>query len=335
MKIKKLNNLKLRTRTKVYIPITAVLVVAILLSSAIPVADIKLGTDGSGVNWFGAIDVITNSNGKYWTATGANIQLAIEDLTTGNGTVNIPAGTFNGPFYINKSGITLQGQGGGTYHGTSGTTIFTRTGNNVILNISGASGSHIRKPKVFDINFKSDRNTYVEDAITVSYATFPSFERCGFFSINGSAIRFIVEVYGNIVKECCFNACSSATRATLHYSDDITFSTVTYCIFENDYVTSILSDTTSKRMQITNNYMEATSGRPTTGFIYGKITGGDISSNQIAATSSAGYGIYLSGDKNFVSFNFIQKCSTGIKSISDYQRIIGNYGAWKHNTYFW
>lgn len=37
-------------------------------------------------------DYIWNSNGKYWTATGANIQLAINDLTTG-GTVYLPAGT--------------------------------------------------------------------------------------------------------------------------------------------------------------------------------------------------------------------------------------------------
>ena len=94
MKIKKLGNLKFRTKTKVYIPITVVLITVILLSSAIPVADIKLGTDGSGVNWFGPIDAITNSNNHYWAATGANFKLAYYDLNATGGTVYLPPGHF-------------------------------------------------------------------------------------------------------------------------------------------------------------------------------------------------------------------------------------------------
>lgn len=51
-------------------------------------ATIKLGTDGSGQYWgIGGYNVITNSNGKEWTVTGDNLQVAIWDLNTTGGTV--------------------------------------------------------------------------------------------------------------------------------------------------------------------------------------------------------------------------------------------------------
>jgi hypothetical protein len=55
---------------------------------------------------------ITNSNGKYWPATGANLQLALNDLTTG-GTVWIPAGTIYLPdaLYITYNNTSLKGAG--------------------------------------------------------------------------------------------------------------------------------------------------------------------------------------------------------------------------------
>ena len=55
--------------------------------------------------------MITNSNGKYWAATGANIQLAIDDLTS-SGEVNLPSGTITNTVDITlDENITLIGTG--------------------------------------------------------------------------------------------------------------------------------------------------------------------------------------------------------------------------------
>ena len=112
-KLKKLSNLKLRTRSKVLIPIIVVLIAFILLCSAIPIADItyKYGNDGSN-NWFGPVGVITNSNDKCWEATGSNIQTAIDDLS-GGGKVTLPAGYFDISSNLSLSNCVLEGQGAG------------------------------------------------------------------------------------------------------------------------------------------------------------------------------------------------------------------------------
>ena len=55
---------------------------------------------------------IRNSKGNYWTATGANLQLAVNDLTTG-GTVWLPAGTIYLPdsFYVTYNHTAIIGAG--------------------------------------------------------------------------------------------------------------------------------------------------------------------------------------------------------------------------------
>ena len=70
----------------------ALFVAIIMVFSSIGYATIKLGEDGSGQKWFGDDSgLITNSNGKAWSATGANLQLAIWDLNSTGGTVDVGA----------------------------------------------------------------------------------------------------------------------------------------------------------------------------------------------------------------------------------------------------
>jgi parallel beta-helix repeat protein len=83
-KLEKLSNLKLRTRTKVLIP---VLIAFILLSSAILVAvpSYKFGTDPSGNSWGGSINATTNSNNRCWESTASGLQSAIDNLNSTDG----------------------------------------------------------------------------------------------------------------------------------------------------------------------------------------------------------------------------------------------------------
>ncbi len=55
---------------------------------------------------------ITNSKGNSWSATGSNIQLAINDLGSSGGTVNLPAATFSVPaIKVPYSNIRIHGAG--------------------------------------------------------------------------------------------------------------------------------------------------------------------------------------------------------------------------------
>lgn len=112
MKIKKLNNLKLRTRTKVLIPL---LIAFIFLSSAIltAVPSFKLGTDASGDSWTGANNVIRNSNNRCWEPTNENLKYAVYNLnSTNGGKVTIPIGTIaiSSPILL-PDNVWLDGQG--------------------------------------------------------------------------------------------------------------------------------------------------------------------------------------------------------------------------------
>jgi hypothetical protein len=94
--------------TKVNVGI-ALMVVTILLSAGILQAtrtftdsnDTHTGTvvyngnfDFTSGSYFNLSKKITNSKGGVWNATGANIQIAINDLANLTGTVYVPAGTF-------------------------------------------------------------------------------------------------------------------------------------------------------------------------------------------------------------------------------------------------
>jgi len=94
-----------------------VLLVAILLiaTSLVSSGTIKFGEDDLGQKWFGNIEgLITNSNGKAWSATGANLQTAIYDLNNQSGIVTVGSDlTLTSPIiggkglYLDLNGHTL------------------------------------------------------------------------------------------------------------------------------------------------------------------------------------------------------------------------------------
>ena len=318
MKIKKLN-LKLRTRTKVLIPL---LIAFILLRSAIPIADIKLGTDGSGDSWFGAIGVITNSNGKYWNATWSNIQLAVDDQD-GNGTVWVPSGTFipTSTLYINTTHVTLQGQGG-KHWGQTGATIFQQgaTLSNGMINVTGVGVS------IEDIKFYNpNRVTYQGDAITFTDSTSSVVRECGFKSINGSCVYFIDACYSPRVLECDFQGCGSLTHGTIRIGTDITTVKIDECTFHIDYNMTIECESSASAF-ITNNYFESDCTKPYQGHIYGHFTHAKIIGNNIATYTGNinGYGIYLEGTENTVQGNYIYGTYEGITASNYDGQIISN-----------
>jgi len=84
-------NKPLSVRTKIKASVVLVLLIVVSVSGVW--ANTRLGTDSSGQSWADVEnDKITNSNGKAWTATGANLQLAIYDLNGTGGSVYIPVG---------------------------------------------------------------------------------------------------------------------------------------------------------------------------------------------------------------------------------------------------
>lgn len=274
---------------------------------------------------FVATDGLTGRTFKRNTDASTVIQAA-RDKIASMGIFFFKPGSY--PIHTKVSDIdgkvTYQGSGGGTYHSSSGATIFTRDANITMLEIAGVSGAHIRKPQIRDIAFSSTRGTYTTDALKFSYATYPSIHRCSFTSIEGAALLFYKEVYGSLISECNFNACGKAGTGTIHYRDDCTFGCVDHSIFENDYVCGILSDINSVGVRITDNYMEATSSRPSLGHIYGKFIGGHIAGNQLSQADRTSYGIYLDGTKNKILGNTIIRAETGIKAVQDGQNIVGN-----------
>ena len=76
----------MRFRTKIE-TIFAVFIMISLLALSVPAPTRTISDTGDDVTTF-----IRNSNGNYWTATAANLQTAIDDLSNG-GTIWLPGNT--------------------------------------------------------------------------------------------------------------------------------------------------------------------------------------------------------------------------------------------------
>jgi hypothetical protein len=81
-----IKTIKLRTKIEI---ITAVFFIILLITASVASLSRTITDSSDSVETY-----IRNSNGKYWVATGANLQTAINDLTSG-GTVYVPAGTID------------------------------------------------------------------------------------------------------------------------------------------------------------------------------------------------------------------------------------------------
>ena len=104
-------NKGLSVRTKIQASITFV-VIGLLIFSSGYAWTIKEGEDSTGQLYHGTTGLITTSNGKAWTATGTNLQLAIHDLNGTGGTVNIPSTRITLTNVLDQPGnVILSGEG--------------------------------------------------------------------------------------------------------------------------------------------------------------------------------------------------------------------------------
>ena len=79
-----MQKIKLRTKIEIISALTLIVIIVAVSATALT----RTITDNSDdIDTF-----IRNSNGKYWEATGSNIQSAINDLGVNGGTIWLPSG---------------------------------------------------------------------------------------------------------------------------------------------------------------------------------------------------------------------------------------------------
>jgi hypothetical protein len=95
----------LKLRTKIEAVAAVIILLMISIGSIFATRTITDTSDTIGT-------MITNSNGKSWTATGANLKEAIKDLANVTGTVWVPAGTILGCNDVRLwSNVSIKGAG--------------------------------------------------------------------------------------------------------------------------------------------------------------------------------------------------------------------------------
>jgi hypothetical protein len=111
----------LRLRTKIE-AIVAIFFIVLLVTASVASVSRTITDSSDSVETY-----IRNSNGKYWPPTGANLQIAVDDLTSG-GTVYVPARTIDlsSDLTINNN-VWLKGSGIGNtvLRQADGTTFFS------------------------------------------------------------------------------------------------------------------------------------------------------------------------------------------------------------------
>lgn len=122
----------LKNKASVYLVIFLLIAATFIANASMP---IKFGTNSESQSFFGinqtSTQYITNSNGRAWTATGANLQAAIDSLGSGGGKILCPVMDFStSGLYINESNIVIEGCGNESkirLSGSTNTNVFTCT----------------------------------------------------------------------------------------------------------------------------------------------------------------------------------------------------------------
>lgn len=223
------------------------------------------------------ITYIRNSNGKYWAATSANIQTAINDLTVG-GIVWLPDGTFDITDNIEDNGvdnITLVGTGIGTLiaggDGVTQNIIHLTSVNNWTLKDFAIDGNNLANAKGGDN--KLQNNIYIED--------------CNRIRILG--VDSVFAVYHGIILD------------NSHY-----------CIMDDVFAEGAgfnqLDIYAGSSYNIISNSVSINCTTDDTGVACIKIHGGNnntITGNTVYANNTQGIGLLSEADDNIVSSNTI------------------------------
>jgi hypothetical protein len=294
-------------RAKVKI-VGAIFFVAILLSVAVLGGTRIISDSSDNIKTF-----ITNSNGGVWDVTWDNVQAAVDDQD-GNGTVWIPEGEYTptSTLYINDTHVTLQGQGG-AHWGITGATIINPSVElpNGIINVTGGTGFQI-----FDIKFKEGRYvrpSHTTHAIKVRSSHSITIDRCGFQSINGSAIYLDYTVYSASILNCDFQGCGGYygvnTFGTIvlrgHSGAYVTDVVIDNCVFEAGYSYCIDEEIGERvsPVSITNCYFEPTDTQPLPVAVYGVFRYGEITGNYFQGIDQHAIGIHITTGISYCLIN--------------------------------
>lgn len=258
---------------------------------------------------------IMNSNGNNWTATEANLQVAIDDLTSGNGTVWLPPCdlTITSTIYINNTGVKIIGQGAGFWEYDHGATKLKLGFSGEMFNVTNAlhGDGHGSGVTFEGIKFYADdHTTFQGDCIVVSDLHNLQVINCGFSNINGTCVKFVDKCYSSSIVECDFINCGPTDAGTIYYGTDITAAIVKECVIENDYYIAI-QDAGGTYCAISDNSFEGQGDSPRIATIYGSFLESCITNNNFGYNGDA-TAINITGDKVVITNNVIQQYGTGI-----------------------
>lgn len=257
-----------------------VIIVLMLLISIGSAITVKFGEDASGDLWAGLQnELITNSNGKAWTATGANLQIAIYDLNSTGGVVYLPNATITitTPINISHSNISLIGSG-------RNSVLYTADDIN-ILELWGTA------------NFPNDlRGTYIEKIQFLGSAGHTS-----------KAAITMGRAHHNKISECWFDTLYDGMN--IGNTDDTDNNWFGFCHFQSITHYAIYMSARTQECSIIGMTMEPGTNCDAGIFMQGEnnvISGCCI--EEVGLTSGNGYGIYVGGQENTVVGNTIRQC---------------------------
>jgi len=286
-----------------------------LLALSVPAPTRVISDTGDNVDTF-----IRNSNGGIWDASGANIQLAIDDLGTEGGTVWIPDGNydFSSQIQIKNNSVRLLGEG--QY------ITFTKTtsipGGLLLINGSGINdmkGNHL----IENIEFCNTGYTSAISGafINCTYISGINIKNCR-FRFNDDEAIIMRTVWNSDISECYIQQCGNVTNgnSSLYYvsagSGDCEIPWIRNNLFEGGGDCCINNtDANANHAQIVDNWFEYENAVPTRAYIYWKghyatIKGNDIIGNSLTPDV---IGILTHGTRSTVSDNEVTYCEVGIE----------------------
>jgi len=207
--------IKLRTKIEAAMAIIFVIILAVAGVASVT----RIISDSSDNSY----TFIRNSNGNYWEPIDSNVQLAINDLTSG-GTVWLPSGTLTitSRIYLN-SNVALVGGGVGS------TTIFSdQSGAFIPITVDGKQNVTISGLTI-DMNSKGSNGIYIKGGAKNIWVTDISLYNVGFQGIYFSSAQY---VFVSNVKVKHGSNSASHGFGVLNLKDSV----IDNCIFENyDY----------------------------------------------------------------------------------------------------
>jgi len=350
-------NKPIKVRTKVKAGIIVLLMIVVVFSSS-NAWTIRQGENSTtGQIYYGSTELIYNTNGKAWTATGTNLQLAIYDLNSTGGAVYLPDGTItisSQVFLVDD--IMLCGMGYSTILSADGSISNVANMNGMLNNYDYSSGGN-KNITIRDMAIKCNNDVggiWLREVknVLISHVKISGSENIGLFVTKSTGVSEYEAVsssvvisncivhhgdnhgiaytsdYGTLVN--CYSYNNSKDGICLEYSRNTTISNCH--IYNNTWYGLELSTGANypagyRNKAIGNNIYH--NGHGGIGFTRGSDLGiydNYIANNSIGATGH--HGIYASNADNVTIMGNIIKNNPGwgirVTSSPEYFIIIGN-----------